>query len=115
MPAEKKTVCNMSMLIAFNFYSPTLEGNTTSLMFLGDYTKIENSLCVSGQGYTTLNDAKLACSSNQECIGVLDEKCGSSSNSYYLCSDDLEMGMPMESCVHKKHGSTGMNQPSPSV
>ena len=73
-----------------------------------EYTKVQSSICVSGQGYPTLNDAKVACSVETDCMGVLDEKCGNTTNSYFVCSNDLEKGAKIDSCVHKKTISKGM-------
>ena len=72
------------------------------------YTKVQSSICISGQGYPNLNDAMVACSMETDCMGVLDEKCGNTTNSYFVCSNDLEMGVNIDSCVHKKTTSKGM-------
>ena len=72
------------------------------------YTKVQSSICISGQGYRTLYDAKVACSMETDCMGVLDEKCGNTTNSYFVCSNDLERGVKIDSCVHKKTTSKGM-------
>ena len=72
------------------------------------YTKVQSSICISGQGYPTLNDAMVSCSMETDCMGVLDEKCGNTTNSYFVCSNDLEMGVNIDSCVHKKTISKGM-------
>ena len=45
---------------------------------------------------------------NNRCMGVLDEKCGKTTNGYFVCSEDLEIGTTINSCVHKKHASKGM-------
>ena len=73
-----------------------------------EYTNVQSSICVSGQGYPTLNGAKVACSLETGCVGVLDEKCGNTTNSYFVCSNDLEKGVSIDSCVHKKTTSKGM-------
>ena len=73
-----------------------------------EYTKVKSSNCISGQGYPTLHDAKVACSMETDCIGVLDEKCGNTTNSYFACSNDLEKGVNIDSCVYKKTTSKGM-------
>ena len=78
-----------------------------SLSLIDGYIKIERSSCVSRQGYPSLYDAKVSCSMDKGCIGILDEKCGDTSNSYYLCSDDMESGRGIDSCVHKKQKSKG--------
>ena len=83
-----------------------------SCLFIGldesEYTKVHSSICISGQGYPTLNDAKVACSMETDCMGVLDEKCGHTTNSYFVCSNDLEKGAKICSRVHKKTTSKGM-------
>ena len=48
-----------------------------------------------------MNDAKVACSSNTRCVGVLEENCDSSST-YYLCQEDIKKDLAADSCVHKK-------------
>ena len=48
-----------------------------------------------------MNDATVACSSNEKCIGVLEENCDSSST-YYLCQEDIKKDFDVISCVHKK-------------
>ena len=73
-----------------------------------EYTKVEGSVCIGGQGYPTLHDAKVACSVETNCMGVLDEKCGITTNSYFVCSNDLEIGVNIDSCVYKKTTSKGM-------
>ena len=90
-------------------------GSTNSVMFLfiialdeSEYKKVQSSICVSGQGYPTLNGAKVACSLETGCVGVLDENCGHTTNSYFVCSNDLEKGVNIDSCVHKKTTSKGM-------
>ena len=73
-----------------------------------EYTKVESSVCISRQGYPTLHGAKVACSMETSCMGVLDEKCGNTTNSYFVCSNDLEKGVNIDACVHKKTTSKGM-------
>ena len=55
----------------------------------------------------SINDAKLACSSNGECIGVLEEDCDSNST-FYLCQNDMKKDVEAISCVHKKRETTGL-------
>ena len=75
---------------------------------LDDYIKVDHSDCVSGEGYQTANDAKLACSSKTQCMGILEEECGKSST-YYVCQNDIKKDNEIVSCVHKKRESFGMS------
>ena len=107
--------CRYESLVAYQRISRkrVLAPRTVSYFFTigfdeSDYTKVQSSICVSGQGYPTLNGAKVACSLETGCVGVLDEKCGNTTNSYFVCSNDLEMGVNIDSCVHKKTTSKGM-------
>ena len=97
----KKLECVLERTVSYSFY------------FIIDfdksgYTKVQSSSCISGQGYPTLNDAKVACSMETDCMGVLDENCGNTTSSYFVCSNDLEKGAKIDSCVHKKTTSKGM-------
>ena len=74
---------------------------------LDDYTKVRRSSCASSQRFEIMNDAKIACSSNARCIGVLEEHCDRSST-YYLCQADIKKDVEAISCVHKKSETAGM-------
>ena len=72
-----------------------------------DYVKVQHSNCASSQRFNAINDAKVACSSNVRCIGVLEENCDSSST-YYLCQEDIKKDLEAISCVHKKSETIGV-------
>ena len=73
---------------------------TSSILHCIEYDKVDNSQCVGEEGYATLDEAERACSLNNRCMGVLDEKCGKTTNGYFVCSEDLEIGTTINSCVH---------------
>ena len=74
---------------------------------LDDYIKIEHSKCASTRRFKSVNDAKMVCSFDARCIGVLSEDCGSSST-YYLCQGDIKKDIELVSCVHKKKEASGL-------
>ena len=69
--------------------------------------KTRHSGCASSQRFMAIMDAKLACSSNRRCIGVLEEDCDNSVGTYYLCHEDLKKDVEAISCVHKKRETIG--------
>ena len=77
------------------------------IWILDDYIKVQHSNCASSQRFNAINDAKVACSSNVRCIGVLEENCDSSSM-YYLCQEDMKKDVEAISCVHKKRETIGL-------
>ena len=105
-----KFVFSLTIPTNFNMLIYNQETNFIFLTsnFLDEYTKVDNGVCVGEEGYATLNEAKRACSLNSGCIGVLDEACGNTTNSYFACSQDLEIGTKVDSCVHKKHPLKGI-------
>ena len=77
------------------------------IWILDDYIKVQHSNCASSQGFKTMNDATVACSSNTRCVGILEENCDSSST-YYLCHEDIKKELEAISCVHKKRETIGL-------
>ena len=72
-----------------------------------DYIKIEHSNCAGSQRFNTIHDAKMACSLDAKCIGVLEEDC-ERSLTYYLCQEDIKKDIEVVSCVHKKRETAGL-------
>ena len=95
-------VCNVFSCQWFQYLK-----HTSFFLVLDEYIKVQHGNCASSQRFNTINDATLACSSNAECKGVLEENCNSSST-YYLCQEDITKDLEAISCVHKKRETIGL-------
>ena len=73
---------------------------------IDDYIKVYHSNCFSGQGFGTLEEARYACSSNKNCVGILDEGCKEDFE-YYLCLDFYWEDKEHSSCIYKKKEAKG--------
>ena len=81
--------------------------NTNLFNVISDeYIKVYHSNCLSGQGFGTLPEAKYACSSIENCVGILDELCKEDFE-YYLCLDFYEEDQDKSSCIYKKKDKKG--------
>ena len=85
----------------------TVAVNSNRFIVISDqYIKVYNSNCDSKKGFGTLPEAKYACSSLKNCVGILDEGC-KEDYEYYLCLDFYEEDKDKLSCIHKKRNKKG--------
>ena len=75
-------------------------------IYIDNYIKVDLSNCFSGQGFGTLEEARYACSSNKNCVGILDEGCKEDFE-YYLCLDFYWEDKEHSSCIYKKKEAKG--------
>ena len=68
---------------------------------------MDNSHCLSGLGFSTLTEAKYACSNTNNCVGILDEDCKDDFE-YYLCLDFYSKDKELSSCIYKKKEGRGI-------
>ena len=77
------------------------------------YNKLENKYChgtVMEGNYSSVQDAKAACSLDSNCEGVYDDGCDESLNDVYLCSFESKIRFGYDlltgkySCVYGKTG-----------
>ena len=67
------------------------------------YTKLKFKYCSRRYGeYDTVEEAKLACTSDFNCQAVYDIGCDGHKNHYLCSSDSVYMGSHMSSCVYHK-------------
>ena len=80
-----------------------------SIMCLKGYEEVKLKHCWERKYnyYSSLQEAKAACTSDRNCIGVYDHGC--KRNGYYLCPkgsmEDVWYANDIKSCVHAKEGS----------
>ena len=76
------------------------------------YTKIIGYECLStGRTFYSLNEAKEVCSSDSNCVWILDKWCNINPElkEYYICNDTDTLHENDESCAYEKHGTQGKN------
>ena len=63
-----------------------------------------------GDRYSTLYDAKMACSSDANCIGIFNKNCDNGDTETCIGGIKLD-SLPNAPCVYKKNEVIGMYQP----
>ena len=81
----------------------------SSILCLKGYEEVKLKHCWEKKYnyYSSLQEAKAACTSDRNCIGVYDHGC--KRNGYYLCPkgsmEDVWYANDVKSCVHAKEGN----------
>ena len=89
-------------------YDPCKRHTMFPFICIDEYIKVYHSNCLSGQGFRTLEESKYACSSNKNCVGILDEGCKQDFE-YYICLGFYSEDKEHSSCIYKKREAKGIS------
>ena len=72
------------------------------------FTKLENTHCYDEKygEYETLDEAKVVCHSDSNCIAVYDNSCDNK-NAFYLCPKGLPLEDSPTSCIYQNPKASG--------